>query len=84
MPNKYSEICADKRLQPRIGPLLFPGSQILSRDKMGYQRLLNQWYGCSKQNWRLIYRASSNGYSAAAFHRHCDGIAPTFTIALVS
>ncbi|XP_034937407.1 uncharacterized protein [Chelonus insularis] len=82
VPNKYSEICADKRLQPRIGPLLFPGSQILSRDKMGYQRLLNQWYGCPKQNWRLIYRASSNGYSAAAFHRHCDGIAPTYTIAL--
>ncbi|CAG5102608.1 Similar to BTBD19: BTB/POZ domain-containing protein 19 (Homo sapiens) [Cotesia congregata] len=84
VPNKYSEICADKRLQPRIGPLLFPGSQILSRDKMGYQRLLNQWYGNPKQNWRLIYRASSNGYSASAFHRHCDGVAPTYTIALSS
>ncbi|KAK0180222.1 hypothetical protein PV327_005887 [Microctonus hyperodae] len=82
VPNKYSEICADKRLQPRIGPSLFAGSQILSRDKICYQRLLNQWYGSPKQNWRLIYRASMNGYSAAAFHRHCDGIAPTFTIAL--
>ncbi|XP_063992869.1 kelch-like protein 17 [Diachasmimorpha longicaudata] len=82
VPNKYAENCSDKRLQPRVGPLMFPNSQILSRDKMGYQRLLNQWYGVSKQNWRLIYRASNHGYSAAAFHRHCDGIAPTFTIAL--
>lgn len=56
LPNKYAEICADKRLQPRVSPFLFPGSQILSRDKMGFQRLLNQWYGSPKQSWRLVYR----------------------------
>ncbi|XP_043284544.1 serine-enriched protein [Venturia canescens] len=82
LPNKYSEICADKRLQPRVSPFLFPGSQILSRDKTGFQRLLNQWYGSAKQSWRLVYRASSHGYSAVAFHRHCDGVSPTYVIAL--
>lgn len=56
LPNKFAEICTDKRLQPRVSPFLFPGSQILSRDKMGSQRLLNQWYGVAKQSWRLIYR----------------------------
>lgn len=56
LPSKYAEICSDKRLQPRVSPFLFPGSQILSRDKMGYQRLLNQWYGAPKQSWRLVYR----------------------------
>lgn len=56
LPNKYSEICSDKRLQPRVSPFFFPGSQILSRDKTGYQRLLNQWYGSPKQSWRLVYR----------------------------
>ncbi|KMR02176.1 btb poz domain-containing protein 9 [Lasius niger] len=33
LPNKYAEICADKRLHPRVSPFLFPSSQILSRDK---------------------------------------------------
>ncbi|KAL6267537.1 hypothetical protein P5V15_000611 [Pogonomyrmex californicus] len=82
LPNKYSEVCADKRLQPRVSPFLFPGSQILSRDKVGFQRVLNQWYGVSKQGWRLVYRASTHGYSAASFHRHCDNICPTYVIVL--
>lgn len=66
--NKHGDMCNDKRLQPRVGPFLFPGSQILS-DRMGFQRVLNQWFGVAKQSWRLIFRASSNEYSAAAFHR---------------
>ncbi|XP_012229834.1 uncharacterized protein [Linepithema humile] len=81
LPSKYSEICSDKRLQPRVNScLFFPGSQILSRDKIGFQRILNQWYGVPKQSWRLLYRASSHGYSAASFHRHCDNASPTFVI----
>lgn len=32
----------------------------------------------------FIFRASSHGYSAASFHRHCDGVSPTYVIALVS
>lgn len=34
-----------------------------------------------QQNQRLIFRASANGFSAAAFHRCCDGIASIFVIA---
>ncbi|XP_011066219.1 PREDICTED: uncharacterized protein LOC105153173 isoform X1 [Acromyrmex echinatior] len=82
LPNKYSEVCSDKRLQPRVSPFLFPGSQILSRDKVGFQRVLNQWYGVTKQGWRLVYRASTHGYSAASFHRHCDNVCPTYVIVL--
>lgn len=51
---------------------------------MGYQRVLNSWYGHSKQVWRLVYRASTHGYSADSFHRHCDNVAPTYVIVLVS
>lgn len=40
-------------------------------------------YGVPKQTWRLIYKASTHGYSAAAFHSRCDGVAPTFVVALV-
>lgn len=83
LPSKYPEGAEDQRLRPRISPHLFPGSLILGQDKSHYQRVLNAWFGNPKQSWRLIYRASSHGYSASAFHRHCDGISPTFVIVLV-
>ncbi|XP_049810586.1 uncharacterized protein LOC126253356 [Schistocerca nitens] len=82
LPNKFRENCEDKRLQPRVFLKFFPDSQILVQDKTSYHRVLNNWYGSAKQVWRLVYRASTHGYSAEAFHRHCDGIAPTYVIAL--
>lgn len=33
-----------------------------------------------KENWRLIYRATTDGFSSTAFHNKCDGIANTLTI----
>ena len=72
----------DKRLQPRLLLNMFPGSCILKNDKLHFQGTLNGWYGVPKQNWRLVFRASTHGFSAAAFHRYCDGVAPAFVIAL--
>lgn len=71
----------DKRLQPRLLQNMFPGSSILKNDKLHLQTTLNAWYGVAKQNWRLVFRASANGFSASAFHRYCDGVAPVFVIA---
>lgn len=72
---------SDKRLQPRLLQNLFPGSAILKNDKLHLQTTLNAWYGVPKQNWRLVFRASANGFLASAFHRYCDGVAPVFVIA---
>nr|XP_018913693.1 PREDICTED: uncharacterized protein LOC109041728 [Bemisia tabaci] len=80
LPNKFRERSEDKKLQLRVALKFFPGSLILVKGKTCYQRLLNQWYRSPKQVWRLVYRASTHGYSAEAFHRHCDGIAPTYVI----
>lgn len=74
----------DKKLTPRLSLNFFPGSNILRNEKMIFQSSLNSWYGNSKQTWRMIYKASIHGFSSAAFHRHCDGIAPLFIIAVVS
>ncbi|KAI8123466.1 putative small nuclear ribonucleoprotein E [Lucilia cuprina] len=79
-----AKIDGDKRLQPRLTINMFPGSQILRNDKLHLQSVLNNWYGCSKQSWRLLYRASTHGFSSTAFHRYCDGIAPCFVICLGS
>ncbi|XP_054168086.1 uncharacterized protein LOC128965417 [Oppia nitens] len=83
LPNKFQN-SEDKRVQPRISLRLFQGSQLLSGDKSQFQSILNHWYGCPKQTWKLIYRASTHGYSADAFHQYCDGQSPTFVLILGS
>lgn len=81
LPRKFSQV-EDKRMQPRMSQKLFQGSEILLQDKLHFQRILNSWYGDAKQMWRLIFRASTHGYSAEAFHRHCDCISPTVVLVL--
>lgn len=71
---------SDKRLQPRLSLNLFPNSNMLRNDKMHLQTTLNNWYGNPKQQWRLIFRASTHGFSASTFHRHCDNLSPLFII----
>ncbi|XP_037899848.1 uncharacterized protein LOC119644376, partial [Glossina fuscipes] len=83
-PNCNTMNEADKRLQPRLTVNMFPGSQILKNDKLHLQGVLNNWYGVTKQIWRLLYRASTHGFSPTAFHRYCDGVAPCFVICLGS
>lgn len=61
---------------------MFPGSVILRADKMHLQSVLNNWFGNSKQNWKLIFRASNHNFSASNFHNICDGVAPLFVIGL--
>lgn len=82
-PNGSPATENDKRLQPRLISNMFPGSSILKNDKLHLQTILNGWYGVPKQMWRSIFKASSHGFSANAFHRHCDGVAPIYVIALV-
>jgi len=72
----------DKRFHPRTALRLFAGSQILVNDHACLQRQLAAWAGAPKTPWRLLYRASTHGFSADAFHRNCDSIAPTYTIVL--
>ncbi|XP_078701268.1 uncharacterized protein LOC144927600 isoform X1 [Branchiostoma floridae x Branchiostoma belcheri] len=72
----------DRRLTPRVSHKLFKGTDILSRERLPLQRVLNQWYGDSKQEWRLLYKASRDGYTADAFHQNCDGFSPTIVLIL--
>ncbi|XP_060802522.1 kelch-like protein 2 isoform X2 [Amyelois transitella] len=70
-----------QRLQPRLAVNMFAGSLILQQDKSAFQAIINNWCGLPKQCWRLVFRASSHGYSAQAFHSHCDGVAPVLLLA---
>ena len=87
LPDKFrrERVAEDRRLQPRVTRQLFAGSQLLAGAAGGrLQQLLCQWYGDAGQRWRLVFRASAHEHSAHAFHRLCDGVAPTFTVCLVS
>ena len=53
------------------------GSEILSP---GHQEQLNKFYGVNNQQWRLIYRASRDGFTAQSFHKCCDGSNPTMSV----
>ena len=70
----------DNRLLPRVHLQYFHDSLLLPLESIHYQRILNDWYSNPKQTWQLLFRASRDGFSAADFHRLCDGFAPTFTI----
>ncbi|XP_077997903.1 kelch-like protein diablo [Glandiceps talaboti] len=70
----------DKRLRPRVCNKFFSGSEILKEDNFQFQQVLNNWYGKSKQEWKLLYRASRDGYSCTEFHHRCDGYSPTVVL----
>ena len=53
------------------------------KDRQKFQGLLNGWFGDETQEWQLLHKASRENFSAAAFHRNCDGHAPTFTLVQV-
>ncbi|XP_068752362.1 serine-enriched protein-like [Montipora capricornis] len=74
----------DPRLQPRASQKLFHNTILLSKDCLRFQHTLNAWFGNEQQEWQLLYRASKDGFSAAAFHEKCDGHSPTLTVVLSS
>jgi len=84
--NKLDAHC--KQAQPRLASsrkLLFAGSNLLSGEAASEnEQILNGWFGVAKQQWKLIYRASSYGFSADAFHTPCDGVCPTYVLVLSS
>ncbi|CAF1402277.1 unnamed protein product [Adineta steineri] len=41
---------------------------------------LNEFCGKANQKWELIYKATRDGFSASAFHTHCNNKGPTMTI----
>lgn len=71
------------RLQPRIlCSKMFANSKLLVNDTAKLETTLNEWLGVPKQNWKLLFRASEHGFSSKAFHKHCDGVEPTYVLVL--
>ena len=54
---------------------LLPNSQIVDKK---YDSYLREWAGDYK--WKLLYRASENGYTAQSFHECCNDKGPTLIV----
>jgi len=62
----------------------FHGSSILAalanKGEADYSHILRTWVDSYSQQWSVLFRGSSHGFSAQAFHRICDGAAPSIVI----
>ena len=57
----------------------FGESTILTN--VGYRTILKGWLtGVLVGEWRLLFRASRDGFAASAFHSKCDNKGPTVTV----
>jgi len=54
----------------------FPKSKLI---KGSFAKTLHKWTG-EKKRWKLIFRASRDGYTSSAFHSKCDNQGPTVSI----
>ena len=61
----------------RTAPKEFEESVILTNE--GHRRVLKTWLPI-KSEWRLLFRASRDGFAALAFHFKCDNKGPTITV----
>ena len=59
-------------------PNHFEESVILTIEN--HRSLLTGWLPSQEGKWRLLYRASRDGFAAATFHSKCDNKGPTVTI----
>lgn len=55
----------------------FEESSILTLQQM---KVLNRFFGSENESWKLIYRASRDGWKAQDFHKKCDYKANTMTV----
>lgn len=56
----------------------FEVSDILTNDD--HRRILRGWLSEFRGEWRLLHRATRDGFEAANFHANCDDKGPTVTI----
>ncbi|KAL9954735.1 hypothetical protein ACROYT_G042308 [Oculina patagonica] len=71
-PSKPSTIQASKPTKP------FEESEILTNDE--HRSVLKSWLPRQDGKWRLLFRASRDGFAVKTFHTKCDSKGPTVTI----
>ncbi|XP_078350446.1 uncharacterized protein LOC144635232 [Oculina patagonica] len=71
-PSKLSKIQASTPTKP------FEESEILTNDE--HRSVLKSWLPRQNGKWRLLFRASRDGFAAATFHSKCDNKGATVTI----
>ena len=74
------ELVPSKSILPPSTPIeIFLQSEILTNYEE-LQRVLKAWLSPLQGKWRLLFRASRDGFAAETFHSKCDNLGPTATI----
>jgi hypothetical protein len=60
-------------------PLKMPLQGCTLATRQEQQQILN-WCSGNNKSWKLLYRASRDGYGAKEFHQQCDGKGETITL----
>ena len=73
------ELVPNETIFPPSTPTeIFLESDILINDE--HQKVLKAWLSPLQGKWRLLFRASRDGFAAETFHSKCDNLGPTVTI----
>eukprot|EP01080_Neovahlkampfia_damariscottae_P005802 gene5802-9625_t len=73
-PEKFKSNTSD---QFKTRSLIFDESKLIE-PKHGL--ILNKWVPQNTKKWKLIYRASKDGFTSQAFHKKCDSKGATLTV----
>ena len=73
------ELVPNESTFPASSPTeIFLESDILINEE--HQKVLKAWLSPLQGKWRLLFRASRDGFAAETFHSKCDNLGPTVTI----
>jgi len=76
-----ADLLGGKAMQTEPTFQLFNESTILPNEKPPLIEKLNEWVGCEPdQKWKLVYKASRDGFQASKFHSNCDNKGASYTI----
>ena len=68
----------ESTLAASIPTEIFLESEILTN--VEHQGVLKAWLSPLQRKWRLLFRASRDGFESETFHSKCDNLGPTVTI----
>ncbi|VVC90430.1 unnamed protein product [Leptidea sinapis] len=81
---RYRRAALHARPDPRPEPRPEPRSDPRPDARNDQDKRTQPRVGSPRQSWRLVFRASTHGFSAQAFHSHCDNVAPVLLLVQLS
>ena len=73
----FHKLTGPERKEKQRIDALFPEGTLLRTE---HKTKLNEFYGAKDRSWRMIYKASRDGFDSNSFHSKCDNQESTMTV----